>query len=90
MEIRSETRVLDQWSMPELPELETNREYEIGALRFELPHPSKPSLSSQVTMHPWFQTPPFGQRLMGYNITGKVLEQMCDHAAMVTNLFKSL
>jgi len=62
----------------------------LGRFRFEAPYPAKPDIQSNIVVTMHFGTPSLGRSKVPTIIEASLLGALCDHVAMVTNLFKAL
>jgi len=82
--------VLEQSQSPNLPNLKPNIEYEIARMRFAKPYPTKVSLEGNVSVEIFFGTPAIGHHVKGEAIDVLILQEMCEHVAMIAYRFKKL
>jgi hypothetical protein len=68
------------------------REYEVYRLKFALPAPTQVKIDNQENLRTRIRlvAKPFGRFMPRFPVTSGVMENLCDHVAMIVDLFKKL
>jgi hypothetical protein len=69
---------------------EPNVEYEVARYRFARPYPSVLRFNGDITVQVLFGTAAFGKYKLGHALGSNVFNELCDHVAMIADLFKAL
>jgi hypothetical protein len=89
-QLSCDSTVLEQWSPSSMDHWEADKEFELGRYRFAKPYPSKMSFNANVSVEVLFGTPAFGKHALGHALNIGALQEVCEHVAMVVDLFKKL